>query len=376
MKKHYLLKLGLLILVSCAKEKTEKTANSELENLFTKEFFLENEPGGSIIVKKGDQTIFSKSYGISDINSKEKNNENTIYNTGSISKTFVSNAILILHERKQLDINDNISKYFPDFKNKSIPEEIKIKHFLSHTSGIPDARDVYNNQKFYLTAKDTANFEPLKKVDSLLFQPGEKFTYSNPAYNGLALIIESVTKRPWQEFVNENIFKPCGMSHSKITNGSLPDSDVAHGYYEGRKGIFQEYDYGEVPTFAAAGNGGIWCSVLDLVKYENAIQNNVFLGKELTKESRTIFSPENWKSDEAPGIGYSWFIGDTLNYKHIEVKTKYVMHTGSQGGFRAFHVYLPEHDITYIGLFNRPLKHYSYLLNKGVQIFEEYNWLN
>ena len=77
----------------------------------------------------------------------------------------------------------------------------KIKHLLSHTSGLPDLRDIRNNRDFYLTAKDLGNFAPLKQVDKLNFQPGEKFSYSNPAYNGLALIIEKVTGKPWQNFI-------------------------------------------------------------------------------------------------------------------------------------------------------------------------------
>ncbi len=67
---------------------------------------------------------------------------------------------------------------------------MQIKHLLSHSSGLPDNRKVDENIEFYLTAKDTENFAPLKLADSLNFQPGEKYEYSNPAFNGLALIIE------------------------------------------------------------------------------------------------------------------------------------------------------------------------------------------
>ncbi len=61
---------------------------------------------------------------------------------------------------------------------------------LSHTSGLPDNRNVAGNREFFLSAKDIENFEPLKFADSLNFEPGTKFAYSNPAFNGLALIIE------------------------------------------------------------------------------------------------------------------------------------------------------------------------------------------
>ncbi len=67
----------------------------------------------------------------------------------------------------------------------------------------------------------------------------------------------------WQRFISENIFKPSGMKNSTITDGSFPDKNVAHGYIL-REKVYQEYDYGESPTFAAAGNGGVWSSIDDL----------------------------------------------------------------------------------------------------------------
>ena len=96
---------------------------------------------------------------------KEKITENTIFNTGSISKTFVANGILILEEENKLAIEDPILKYFEDFKNTEIAEKVKIKHLLAHNSGLPDARQVSENFEFYLTAEDKENFEPLKHVE-------------------------------------------------------------------------------------------------------------------------------------------------------------------------------------------------------------------
>ena len=76
------------------------------------------------------------------------------------------------------------------------------------------------------------------------------FEYSNPAFNGLALIIEQVSEVKWQEFVTEKILRPSGMSTSTITDGPHPESGVAHGYVK-HQGKWIELDYGEEPTFPA-----------------------------------------------------------------------------------------------------------------------------
>ncbi|MEM6377615.1 MAG: serine hydrolase domain-containing protein, partial [Bacteroidota bacterium] len=345
--------------------------------------FSPDEPGGYLLIKKGDEIVFLKSYGLADIETKEKISEHTVFNTGSISKTFVANGILILQERGMLSLDDKLTKFFKDFEHEELAEKVTIKHLLSHTSGLPDLRKVRDNFDFYLTAKDEENFAPLKQVDRFNFEPGAKFEYSNPAYNGLALIIEQLTNTPWQQFIKENIFEPSGMESSKITNGSYPDSEVAHAYvnyyFEGdsiRYGAYYENDYGEVPTFAAAGNGGVWCSVLDLAKYEKALQKNVFLSKEIIDKSRTPYHPNNWNSKADPAIGYSWFTGEQgLFQSQNNFDVSFIYHTGSQGGFRAFYVTIPEKDILYVGLFNRPLKDFSGLLINSIKILEENNWL-
>ncbi|WP_298514432.1 serine hydrolase [uncultured Kordia sp.] len=381
--KYILLFAICITVISCSEKVTSDNLEFQLNELYENEF-SQDEPGGSILIKKGKEIAFLKSYGLADLETKEKITENTIFNTGSISKTFVSNGILILNERDSLSLDDSLSKYFNDFKNKELADKVTIKHMLSHTSGLPDIRKVRENPDFYLTAKDTANFAPLKQADSLNFEPGAKFDYSNPSYNGLALIIEQITNKPWQDFIKNNIFKPSGMTHSKITNGSYPESGVAHGYdnyyTEGDSiyyGSYYEYDYGEVPTFAAAGNGGIWSSVLDLAKYEEAIQNNIFLSKEMINESRTVFHPKEWSETSAPYVGYSWFTGEhTLLKNKSNFEVDFVYHTGSQGGFRAFHIKIPEKNILLVGLFNRPLTDFRKLVLNSITILEKNNWLD
>jgi len=335
----------LLLLTSACAPNKNKQAIDQVDQLFRSEF-KDNEPGGAVLVMKDGAVIFKKGYGIADVGTKEKITT-TLFNTGSISKTFVSNTILSLAEEGKLSLNDSLDRYFPEFKNKAIAQKIKIHDLLTHTSGLPDNRRLLLDSVFLLSAKDRENWAPITQCDSLLFAPGSRYEYSNPAFNGLALIIEQVTKTKWQTVVAERIFKPAGMATSKITDGAYPDQGVAHGYLKTATG-YLEKDYGEEPTFAAAGNGGIWSSVEELARYEQALQQAAFLKKETIERSRTITRYDNWTDSVAPFIGYSWFIGKTLAGQEI------VSHTGSQGGFLADYVSIPENKLFFVILCNRP----------------------
>ena len=365
---------GILFMIACNPKHPQGRLETELDSLLTKEF-SEDEPGGSFIVKKGDSTVYLRSFGLADMETKEKNTPNTLFNLGSISKTFVAYGVLQLVQENKISLEDSIYKYFPDFDNPEIAGKVKIKHLLTHTSGLSDIRDNYGDSIFYLTAKDPENFEPIKRAQALNFEPGEKYEYSNPAFNGLALIIEQVTGMKWQEYIINNIFIPSGMSTSTITDGPHPESGVAHAYIK-VDSLYKEFDYGECPKFAAAGNGGVWSSVLELANYENAIQHNVFLNKELTGKSRIVFHPHNWSDSIKPFIGFSWFLDqDFLFEEQRTFDVKYIYHTGSQGGFRSFYVVIPEKEILFIGLFNRPSENFRNIITEASILFEKYDWL-
>jgi len=375
MKVHSILIIIILALNSCVTNKPTDRLTGELDSLLTAEF-RQDEPGASVLVMKGDDILFLKNYGLADLKTGEKITENTLFNLGSISKTFVANGILILQERGLLSVDDRLSKYFPEFRSSKIADSITIMELLSHSSGLPDNRPVSENPEFFLTAKDYENFVPVMQTEVLNFVPGERYEYSNPAFNALALIIEKVTGRKWQQFIAETIFAPADMTTSTITDGTHPESGVAHGY-ELRDGVFVESDYGECPTFPAAGNGGVWSSVTELANYEKAIRENLFLSHELTARSRTIYRPENWGDTLPPFIGCSWFIGeDQILGKKNDYDVRFIYHTGSQGGFRAFYFIVPEKDILFAGLFNRPPEDLDNIIFTGLDLLKENNWFD
>ena len=338
--------IPLLLLTSTPPLMSQDKAAARIDSLFSA-ITRADEPGGAVLVAIGDKVIFSKGYGIEDFHTKKPVSVNSIFNTGSVSKTFVSNAILILEQRKQLSLDDPLSTYFPDFKNKAIAEKVKIRHLLSHVSGLPDNRQVDKDPVFYLTADDAQNFAPIQQTDTLVFEPGERYQYSNPSFNGLALIIEKITGGKWQDFVRKEIFAKAGMTESDITDGAHPETGVVHAYAKVKR-KFKELDYGEEPTFCAAGNGGVWCSVIDLHRYFLALNKPAFLNQEIIRNSMEVKSFTNWSPDKTPANGFSWFNSKTIN------GLRRIGHTGSQGGFRADFEMVPEKNLLVCILFNTP----------------------
>ena len=337
-----------------------------LDSIFNS-YFKYGEPGGAVLIVQDDKVFYKKGFGITDIKTKEHITTKTLFNTGSISKTFVAYGILKLAQEGKLSLDDDLYKYFPDFKNPAIAKKVKLYHLITHSSGLPDSRKVSEEKIFYLTAKDEENFAPIKQTDKLEFEPGTKYNYSNPAFNGLALIIEQVTGKKWQQYIKKNIFKNSKMKSSTITDGAHPHSGVSHGYVLNAKKEFEELDYGEEPTFAAAGNGGIWSSAEELWFYEKAIQKNLFLSKEWIDISRTVYPLPEWKDIIASRLGLSWFITKEMGLDMIG-------HTGSQGGFISDYLWLPEKKIFYVLLCNFP-KPIKEIRAKLFEALQKVNWL-
>lgn len=330
-------------LLGCTKKEPVQSVAEKLDTYF-QAAFPADEPGAAVRISQDGKVIFEKGYGLADLQTRQPISPTTSFNTGSISKTFVMFGILKLEQEGKLQLDDPLIKYFPSFRNPEIGKKVRIYHLLNHSSGLIDSRKIQADSVFYLTAKDAENWAPILQNDSTAFEPGARFEYSNPAYNALALIIEQLTGQRWQDFIIKLIFIPSQLQNSYITDGPYPQTGVAHAYVQ-QGGRFVEDDYGEEPTFPAAGNGGVWSSVRDLAKYEEAIQNAVFLPKAVISRSRTAFQPDNWADSIPSTIGYSWFTGEFEGEKII-------YHTGDQGGFIADYVWVPERKIHYTILCN------------------------
>lgn len=361
-----LLLLVVCVGMACSPEKN--TTFSTAMERFMKSHLADDQPGGAVLIMKDTTVIFSKGYGLASLIDNEKITTKTLFNVGSISKTFVSNGILMLQAEGKLSVEDNLLKYFPSLKNKSIGERVKIKHLLTHTSGLPDIRRVREDSVFYLTANDEQNWYPVTQAETLEFEPGTDYHYSNPAFNALALIIEQVSGQKWQSFIVERIFTPSGMINSTITDGAHPQTGVSHGYTK-IAGRWREDDYGEEPTFCAAGNGGVWSSVEELARYELALRNASFLDMASIDSSAAIRHFPGWHGEQQPFIGWSWFVDRTPG------GLKVISHTGHQGGFAAYYISVPAKKVFIAVLYNAPYDVYTFR-ETLIALLEEHEWLD
>jgi CubicO group peptidase (beta-lactamase class C family) len=179
---------------------------------------------GTVLIVKNNQVVISKGYGLADMEPGKVNTVNTLFDVGSIAKTFTAAAILQLEMQSKLKTDDSISKYLGDFpKDKA---GITIHHLLTHTAGLKlDAGDVgitptNSREEFLQKVKDAP----------LLSAPGDKYNYSNLGYGLLGIIIEKVSGQNWQTYVKKHLLKPAKLSRTVLYGDAFLQNSLARGY--------------------------------------------------------------------------------------------------------------------------------------------------
>ena len=277
---------------------------------------------GSVLVAKDGKVVFSKSYGMADLEWNVPNSPTTRFNIASMTKQFTAAAILLLEDRGKLKTGDSVKKYLPDAPASW--EKITIYHLLTHTSGIAD---------------DAAKYEPgppeklVFNNKPLNFQPGEQWAYTNLGYIVLGYLLERVTGQTYEEFIRENIFKPLGMNDSGLMSFVKVIPRRATGYWPGSNGIENAERPDARIGFSA---GSLYSTTEDLLRWEEGL----FVGKLLSPASRRKMTTP-FKSDYACGLHVSRVNG------HLMVE-----HDGNNIGFNSDMAYYPEERLAVIVLAN------------------------
>ncbi len=357
-------------LIAACSTNPRDLAASKIDSIFS-ELFPSDEPGAAVLVLQGDEVIIDKGYGIADLESGAPIDGNSSFCIASISKQFTAVAILQLAEQGKLSLEDNMAKYFPEYK-ADFYERIKIKHLLSHSSGIPDARDRSDEQRS-IFANEEYVMQYLPDLNFINFEPGTEYEYINPTFLMLGAIVEKVSGMSFVDYVNENIFAPAGMKQSIFFE---PDKEHlipnrARGYRfeavdnlseentenEGetdRSKEWHEYDYGEANFFATKADGGLYTSTHEFVMWEKALRNYIVLGEEMLNAAHTPqievsnskFS--NYQNRPNTWYGYGWFIEPATESSPLKI-----YHTGSNGGFKSIAARYPEKEMLILLFSNR-----------------------
>ena len=327
-----------------------ENATIQLDSLFLT-MYTNSTPGATVMILKGNDVIYHNSYGIADKEKSTEIDENTFFNIASVSKQFSAVALLKLAQEGKLSLDDSVKKYFPHFKANFF-DKITLRHLLSHSSGIPDARP-RTDRNFVLYATDTASYSYMEDLKELLFEPGSNYQYMNPTYQLMYTIIEKCSGKSFDEYMRSEIFEPAGMTESTYFEADKYIPQMAHGYLQDQNGVWNEYDYGEETFFATKADGGLYTSTTEFAKWENALKNNLIISSESLNLAYTPhitisdspYSP--YQNRPYTSYGYGWFIEERPDWP------KKVYHTGDNGGFQIYAGKFPTKDITVLIFENR-----------------------
>lgn len=295
-------------------------------------------PGASVMVIKEGKVVFKNAYGWARIEDKIPSTPQTNYNIASITKQFTAMAAMILADRKKLNYDDSITKFFPDFP--SYGKSITVRNLLNHTSGLLDYKDIIPpGVKTFLSDKDI--FELLKRQDHGYFPAGTKYRYSNAGYLVLSLIVEKASGDSFTEFLKKNIFEPLQMSNTRFYDpNDFSDRNRSMGYALQSEG-FQRATPGL--TAHTLGDGCLYSSVEDLYKWDKALYTTKLVDAETLK---LAFTPAIETDTLDRGYGFGWFVSKRNGYADI-------WHSGGSFGSASYIHRLPEKRLTVIVLSNR-----------------------
>jgi CubicO group peptidase (beta-lactamase class C family) len=275
-------------------------------------------PGASVIVAKSGEVLHAKGYGLANVELGVPNRTDTVFRLGSITKTFTAMAVLQLHDRGLLDIDDPVAKYLPDAPHA---DEITIRHLLTHTSGLTSLEDA-----------------PLE------FAPGERMDYSNAGYHLLGRIIEHVSGDSYEEFLRKSIFAPLGMTGTGYERCGPIVKHRAAGYEIGEGGKYVNAQFQDIALTYSA--GALYSTVEDIYLWDRALSADKLLAPETLAQS---FSPAALNDGRKTAFGLGWLIG---SYRGVR-------ENGTGGDITGFNTWIsrfPDHALTVVVLSNTPMR--------------------
>ena len=306
---------------------------------------------GSVLVARRGMVLLKKAYGFADLETKRLNQPDTQFRIASLSKSFTAMAILVLRQKGLLGLDDPLSDFFPE--GPGAWRNVRLRHMLGHTSGIPDYEILLNVQKmedYSLWRAKPGNlayvFEKALSSD-LDFEPGSKYKYSNTGYLLLGHIVEMVSRESYGAFVERELVNRFGMANSGEDRYDLFLLNRAKPYLLKPERTDKEYFAGfafdggmlvEPPRMRMEtpnGAGGMYSTAEDLFSW---IQGLIQLA-ERDPDFEDVFRPG------LKGYAMGWFVDERHGRKRI-------WHSGGLPGFISILEYYPEESAAIVLLGN------------------------
>ena len=310
---HYKIGTALLLIFSCFfsfqvnvlavsnnVEQTIHKLDKEIEaNMRTHDI-----PGMAFAWVTKEKGLYTEGFGLLEINEEAAVNEQTNFLLGSLSKVFVTLAVLQLQEQGKLDVEQPLVHYLPWFTtdDTTISNQITVRHLLNHSSGLPDRLNMHDAVSLDKEDRIKQMIQKLSNV-SLTHSPGEGYEYTNMNTDLLQVLIEETTGEPFTSYMEEHIFKPLGMERTgyfSYNNSHLTNSAIGHRYHWGRL-----KPYNESLSYATSGSAGLSSNVDDLAKFIGYLLNEDegSTGLQLSRKSMLqMFQPNQY------GSGFNWYV--------------------------------------------------------------------
>ncbi|HKV28908.1 MAG TPA: serine hydrolase domain-containing protein [Candidatus Acidoferrales bacterium] len=317
------------------------------------------QPGLAVVVRKGGRTAFLHGYGSRDLRSALPIDEHTNFRLASFSKQFTAMAIMLLVHDGKLSYDSRLTDIFPDFP--AYGHSITIRNLLNHTSGLMAYEDLMDRKyagkswEEIPQISDAGVLALMEQQTTTKFPPGTKWEYSNSGYCMLAMVVDKTSGMPFAEFLRQRIFAPLEME-STVAHVYGKDEITTRAYgYTNDAGVWLETD--QSPTSATLGDGGIYSSLDDLIKWDDALRDHTLLNAAefrpaVTPENSAAVLPEN--VDDLPkaagkkplAYGFGWFLDPYRGHARM-------WHYGSSIGFHTIIQRFPDDNLTIIILSNR-----------------------
>jgi len=310
---------------------SDAAASAEFDKIF-QEHYKADGPGAAVLVAKKGKIIYQKAIGKADLELEVPLRPDHVFRIGSVTKQFTAAAILRLAEEGKLALEDELTKFIPDYP--TLGKRITVEQLLNHTSGIKS----YTNMLTWDAETRRKDFTPSELVDyfkdqPMEFEPGADYNYNNSGYVLLGFIIEKISGKTYAQYIDEQFFKPLGMKNSYYGDVQPIIKNRADGYSEGSPGTYVHADYLSMTQPYAAGS--LLSTVEDLYIWTKAVHS----GKVLKPESlKKAFTPHILPNGHDTRYGYGWQIGNVLGSITIE-------HGGGINGFLSTLMYIPGEDI-------------------------------
>jgi CubicO group peptidase (beta-lactamase class C family) len=304
---------------------------SRVDRIFAR--FDRNTPGCAVGVARDGKALYTQGYGSANLEYRVPLTDSSVMESGSVAKQFTAAAMVLLQQDGKLSIDDDIRKYLPEVPD--FGKKITIRNLLTHTSGL---RDQWGLLGLEGRGPGSQVHSPATTLDLVVhqkmlnFAPGSEYLYSNTGYALSAIIIERVSGKSLQEFTQERLFKPLGMTHTQWRDDFtrvVPNRATAYAPKQGG-GWVQD-----MPFTNMVGNGGILTTMGDLVKWNENLDRTTVGGPSFTPTMQT-----QMKLNSGRTIPYALGL-ENLEYDGV----REVAHGGSTAGYRTYLARYPDQHV-------------------------------